>query len=530
MTDLAVLTASPRTQQKSSRRRDVGRPPRLLLLAAAFSALVATAPLWFLLVEASSVGLARIIEILGRPGLLESLRNSLALALVVGALTMVLGTLSAWLVVRTSIFGRRTWTVLLVLPLAVPSYVAAYAWVSLWPGFSGFWAAVLVLTMSTMPYVVLPVVAALRQGESGVEEMARSLGAGSLGTALTVTLPTVWPATLAGGLLAMLYTLSEFGSVAILRVDVLTRDIYLSFAAAFDRTTAVIQSLTLVALALILVLAEGRLRGSAARWRVASGAARPLGLARLPLWGSLLSLLLLTALAVLGLVVPVVALLQRLAQGIRGGFDPAELMSAAVATAGVASLGAVLATLLALPVAVLAARFPGKRTRLAEAASFAGHALPGVVVGLSLVFLTLQVVPALYQTLATVALAYAVLFLPKAIGSARSTLERVPPSLEQVARSQGRSGPAAFLSVTAPIAGRGIAVGGLLVMVTAMKELPATLMLRPTGLETLATEMWSRTEVAAYGAAAPYALALVLVASIPAALLARSVVRGKVTT
>ena len=161
-----------------------------------------------------------------------------------------------------------------------------------------------------------------------------------------------------------------------------------------------------------------------------------------------------------------------------------------------------------------------------EAVSYSGHALPGVVVGLSLVSLTLIVLPALYQTVAALALAYAVLFLPKSIGATRTSVAVVPPVLEQTARTLGRGPLQAWLETTFRLSLPGIAAGGLLVLLTAMKELPATLMLRPTGLDTLATELWSRTEIAAYGAAAPYALTLIAVAAIPAWLLSRATDRA----
>lgn len=523
------MTAPPAVRRPvpltgAGRRRAAQRPPWPLLLGALLTAAVATIPIWYLLIRSAQAGLARVAEILTRPGFLDSLLSSAALALVTGVLAVVLGTGAAWLVGRTTVRWRRGWIVLLVLPLAVPSYVAAYAWVSLFPAMQGFWATVLVMTLSTMPYVVLPVLAALRQGEAAVEEVASSLGAGPWQVFRTVTLPLIWPAAAAGGLLVMLYTLAEFGTVSIFRVDALTSDIYLSFSAAFDRDAAVVQSLALVALALLLVLVERQVRGTAQRWRIGTAAPRPAQPIELPAWGRRAGTAGLVALAVLALAVPAVALTLRMIAGIRGGLDPAEVFAAAAATAGVSLAGAVIALLLALPVAILGARFPGARTRLVELASFSGHALPGVVVGLSLVFLTLAVLPGLYQTMATLALAYAVLFLPKAIGSARSAITAVPPSLEQVARSQGRSVGSAFASVTGRIAAPGIAAGGLLVMVTAMKELPATLMLRPTGFDTLATELWTRTDVGAYGAAAPYALALVLVAAVPALLLARGVV------
>ena len=498
-----------------------------MLAAGAVTALVATIPIWYLLLRVLEAGPERVVDILARPGIVDALLTSAALALVVATAATVAGVGLAWLAARTTLPGGRAWSVLLVLPLAVPSYVAAYAWVSLFPAFSGFWAAALVLTLSCTPYVVLPVLAALRQGEEGTAEMARSLGAGSWRVFRTVTLPAIWPAAAAGGLLAALYTLAEFGSVAILRVDTLTRDIFVSFSAAFDRTAALVQSLLLIALALLLVLAERWARGEQRRWRVARSAARPPRRLRLSRPVAAGALLLMAGWAALGLLVPAVALVGRMAVGSRGGTDAADVASAALSTAGVALLGAVLAVLLALPIALLASRYRTRAVRALETASFAGHALPGVVVGLSLVFLTLAVLPGLYQTMATLALAYAVLFLPKAIGSARSALGMVPPDLEWVARSQGRGPAAAFASVTGRIATPGILAGGLLVMVTAMKELPATLMLRPTGFDTLATEMWSRTEVAAYGAAAPYAVVLVLVAAVPAVLLARGVVPAR---
>ena len=153
---------------------------------------------------------------------------------------------------------------------------------------------------------------------------------------------------------------------------------------------------------------------------------------------------------------------------------------------------------------------------------FAGHALPGVVVGLGLVFLAITWAYPVYQSTLLLVVAYAVLFLPKAVGSVRAAVAQSPPVLEEVARSLGRSHTAVLRQVTLPLSAPGVAVGGLLVLLTAMKELPATLLLRPTGSETLATELWARTAVGAYSAAAPYAVTLVLLAAVPAFLLARA--------
>jgi iron(III) transport system permease protein len=380
--------------------------------------------------------------------------------------------------------------------------------------------------MVSMPYVVLPVTAALRTIDPALEEVARTLGRGPLRAFLRATLPQAWPAAAAGSLLVALYVLSDFGAVALLRVDAFSRVIYTAYRASFDRTAAAVLALVLVALAAALVVAERRVRGRTLRYRVASGVARkalPLALPRAARDGALIYVSVIAATAI-GF--PVVSLLLRMAEGSRRPLDIAELLQAVAVTAGVCLLGALIAVCLALPVAALAARARTASASAIETAAYAGHALPGVVVGLSLVFLTLGVLPMAYQTVVTLAFAYAVLFLPKAIGSSRAAIAAVPPSVEQAAQILGRSALAAWCATTARIAWPGIAAGGLLVLLTAMKELPATLMLRPTGLDTLATELWSRTEVAAYGAAAPYALALIALAAVPAWLLSTAVQRG----
>ncbi len=510
--------SAAQARHRTARRR----PPLLLVAASVVTALVATLPLWYLAVRAVE-GIDRAGQILGRPRMAELIGTSVALALVVAVSTMIIGVAAAWLVARTALPARRTWAVLLVLPLAVPSYVAAYSWVSIWPGVNGFGAAAVVLTLATFPYVTLPVLAVLARGEASLEEVSRSLGGSGWTVFRTVTLPVVWPAAVAGGLLAALYTLSDFGAVSILRVDVLTRSIYASYASSFDRTAAVVQALVLVAAATVLVIGEQAARGRAARWNVGSGVDRAAALHPPNRRTRVVATVGLAGVVGLALGVPAIALTSRLLQGMRGGLDIPALLEALVNTAGLAAAGAMLAVALALPVAVLTARYAGHLVRSIELATFAGHALPGVVVGLSLVFVTLTVLPAAYQTAGALAVAYAVLFLPKAIGSARTAVAGVSPNLDDVARTHGRGPLAAFLTVTGRVAAPGVVAGGLLVMVTAMKELPATLMLRPTGMETLATEMWTKTAVSAYGAAAPYAAALVLLAAVPTLLLARGV-------
>ena len=508
------------------RRETRGRRPPLLLLGAAAVAVVVTAiPLAYLIVRTFEAGGQAIFDALWRERTIDTTLTSITLVIGVIIGASILAVPTAWLLARTNVPGRSFFMVTAALPLAVPSYVMAYAWIAEFPWMSGLWAAVLVMSLATYPYVAIPLTAALRTIDAGQEEAARSLGFGPLATARRVTLPLTWPAAAAGLLLTALYTLSEFGTVAIFRVDAFTRVIYTAYRASFDRTTAAVLALLLVFLALLLVIVEARTRGRANRWRIGSGVSRPAPRLQLSTRGRLLGVTWLAGVGVLALGVPGFSLLMRLFESRRTGVDVTELTGAIAGSITSAGLGAAIAIVLALPIAVLAARYTTTLVRGIEGAAFLGHALPGVVVGLSLVFFTLAVLPAVYQTVATLAFAYAVLFLPKAIGASRSAIDAVPPSLESTARSLGRGPIASWLATTGRLSWPGVAAGALLVLLTAMKELPATLMLRPTGFNTLATELWSRTEIEAFGAAAPYALALIALAAVPAWLMGRWLAR-----
>ena len=496
------------------------RPPLALLGAAVVGVVVLAVPLIYLLVRVLGAGDSAWAA-LWRTRTLDTVMTSVLLVLLVAVGALVLAAPTAWLLSRTDVPLSRTFLVLTALPLAVPSYVAAYAWLALFPGMNGIWAASAVMALCTFPYVSIPLVAVLRSMDAGPEQVARSLGLSRAAVLRRVVAPMAWPAAGAGLLLVALYTLAEFGTVSIFRVDAFTRVIYASYRASFDRTAAAVLAVLLVILALVLVLLEARARGRAARWRIGPGVGRPADVMRLSSGGRVLALAWLSLVVFVSLVVPIGSIVQQLISSQRRQFDPGVFLGALSGSVSASTLGAIVALLIALPIGVLAARYAGRGVRFVEGAAFLSQGLPGVVVGLSLVFLTLALLPAVYQTLATVAFAYAVLFAPKAIGATRTSVAAVPPDLESVARSLGRGPIGAWWSTTGRLAWPGVAAGGLLVLLTAMKELPATLMLRPTGFETLATRLWSRMEAEAFGAAAPYALALIAVAAVPAWLVSR---------
>ena len=503
--------------------RDVQRrPPRILAGFAVLACALAAIPLVYLVVRVGGAGWEEIVAVFGRPRVPQLIGNTVLLAASVTLSAVVLGVPTAVVLARTRVPARALWAVLAALPLAMPSYLAAYGWLAALPWMQGFWAAWFVLTLVGVPYVTLPVAAALRASTTSLDDVARSLGRGPFGAFRVGTWPQIKPATLAGALLVCLYTLSDFGGVALFRFPVLTTAIQQAYGASFNRDYAAILATLLVSLAVAVVVAEQVVRGRAARRvGVAAGTVRQrlirLGRFTAP------AIALLVVVPLLAVGVPVAVLVARLfeAETLRA-FDAAELLTAAGNTLLLSAGGALVALALALPIGVLAGRYRGRMVRVIESAGSLPLGLPGIVVGLSLVFFSLAVVPALYQTAFVLAFAYGVLFMPKAIGGIRSATSQVPRSLEDVSRTLGRGQFRTWWLVTARLARPGIAAAALLVAVTAMKELPATLLLRPTGTDTLATELWSRTDVAAYGSAAPYAVALIVVAAVPAFLLSQA--------
>ena len=492
----------------------------VLEVTAGAVALVALVPLGYLGVRSLERGPRAALEILARDRTLDLAIRTVLLAGAVTAACLVLGVAAAWLVTRTDLPGRRPLAVLLALPLAIPSFVAAFTWVSTWPGIAGFPGAFIVLTAVSYPLVLLPVAASLRTADPALTEVARSLGLSSWRTFLRVTAPQVRSSATAGGLLVALYVLSDFGAVSVMRYDAFTNGIFTSYRASFDRVPAAVLGVALVLVAVVLAITELRARGAADRQdRSAGGPAREVEPLRLGSW-RLPALAAVAAIVVGATGVPVAVLIRWLATR-RTELDVPQLLDATVTTVQLAGLGALATTVLALPVGLLVARRRGTYARSVELAAYAGHALPGITIALALVFVGVRLVPAIYQRTPLLVVAYVVLFLPLAVGAIRAAIAASPRALEEVARSLGRGRLAVMLLVTMRLALPGIAAGAALVFLTATKELPATLLLRPTGMDTLAAEMWSRTSVAAYGAAAPYAAMLVVVAVVPAVVLDR---------
>jgi iron(III) transport system permease protein len=457
---------------------------------------------------------------------IDVLINSVLLVAAVTLASVLIGVPLAVLTVQTDLPFRRFWTVACALPLVVPSYIGAFAFVSAFgprgtladllaplgieslPPIYGFGGAALVLTLFVYPYVFLTTRASLLSFDTTLVEAARTLDHSNWEAFRRVTLPQILPGVTAGALLVALYTLSDFGTPSIMHYDTFTRMIYVTYN-TFARDLAALLSLQLLVVTVVILAIESRIGGD----REGAYASRGRGnAARIRLgWLKAPALLFCGSITTLCLAVPVGVLvmwLQRAGPGYdAGGF--AFSWTTGLNSFSVSLAAALVTAVAAVPVAYLSARSNGRLAHLFDRATYVGYAAPGIVLGLALVYFGSNHATWLYQTLPLLIFAYVVRFIPQAVGTTRSSVLQVDTKLVEAARSLGEPPRSAFRRVTLPLIAPGIAAGAALVFLTTMKELPATLLLHPTGFETLVTYIWRVQAAGYYGAAALPALVLV---------------------
>jgi len=514
----AVTVRTPDAPHVPAVRR---RRPRVLVAGSALVAAILVLPLVFLLLQARQVGWGQLSALLFRHLTATLLWNTARLCVVVTAASAIIGTAAAWFTERTDLPWRRVWVVLVVVPVAIPDFVVSFGWVSIFPSLHGFIGATLVMTLAVYPLVYLPVAASFRGADPGQEEVARSLGLRRARTFWKITLAQARPAVLGGCLLVALALLAEYGAFEILRYQTFTTEIFTESQVGFDIPAACGLSLVLVLLGLVLLTADGYGRGRARTSRSGPQAARVrpphgLGRATVPVLAGF------ALLAVLALGVPIGALAYWLFLGGRTTLPAAaSLSSAAWHSAGYSAAAAALATAAALPVALLSVRHPGRTTMMLERSTFLVLALPGVVIALALVFFAERYARFLYQSSPLLIVAYAILFFPLALVAVRASVAQAPVGLEEMARALGCGWWTVLWRVTFRLVAPGLAAAFCLVFLSAVTELTSTLILIPTGAQTLATQFWAYTQNLSYASAAPYATLMVLIAVIPSYLLGR---------
>lgn len=454
--------------------------------------------------------------------------RTLQLATLVSASAAFIGTLLAWTTVRTDLPFRRAWRVALVLPLVLPSFVGAGAFIAgIAPGgiiydvldaigitpprrFRGLGPSWLVLTAFTYPYVLLPVSARLAAVRTSVEESARMLGCSSRQAFFRVVLPEIRPAVFAGALLVFLYTLSEFGAVQLLGYDTLTRVIFATRQA--DRAISFTAAAALLVLAIAVVALERRFRGPAIPDQRAAGTQRPTELG----WRKVPATLTCAAAVAIGLVIPVSSLALWSWRGVRDGAVAfGDLVEPTINTAGAGLVTAVVTVVIVLPIAIETTRRPGPLPSVAAGAVLGGFAIPGLVIALALAVIALNVtgVGWLYQSLALLIGGYVIHFGSQALASTEQAVRAVPDRVREQARLLEPRAVRRVAHVELPLMRPGLLSGGGLVMLATIKELPATLLLAPIGFSTLATEIWGGFDEGFYAETGVASLLLIVVSA-----------------
>ncbi|RON24280.1 iron ABC transporter permease [Pseudomonas brassicacearum] len=505
-----VATAMPSNLRRRSRGVFAGRGGAWVIGLSVLVSLLSLLPIAFVIGVSIQTGWAAIVPLVFRPRVAELLINTVLLVVITIPLCVMLGLALAWLTERTNLPGRRGWSLLATAPLAVPAFVHSYAWVSLVPPIHGLFAGVLVSVIAYFPFLYLPIAATLRRLDPAIEDVGESMGLKPWAVFFRLVLPQLRLAICGGALLVGLHLLAEYGLYAMIRFDTFTTAIFDQFKSTFNGPAANMLASVLALCCLAMLTAESSARGTARYARVGSGSARTQRVVRLGSRDIALGLLLQGITCALALGVPLITLGKWLIAGGTEVWQLDDLMPALQQTLLLGAAGAVLTTCAAIPIAWLSIRSPGRLQRLLESCNYITSSLPGIVVALALVTITVHFARPIYQTTITVLLAYLLMFLPRALVSLRAGIAQAPVELENIARSLGRSPGRALWLITLRLAAPGAAAGAALVFLAITNELTATLLLAPNGTRTLATGFWALTSEIDYAAAAPYALLMIL--------------------
>ncbi len=500
-------------------------PWRVLLgVLSAIIALLVVSPMFWLLWQASTVEPSRAYDLVLSAQTTQIMVNSIGLMVLVTLFSILLGVPLAMLTTRTDLPYPRFWTIVAALPLVIPSYIGAIAFVSMFgsggeidslfgvtlPRVHGLRGSVFIITLYTYPYVFLTTRAALISMDASLTDAARTLNAGRFEAFRRVTLPQIRPGIAAGALLAALYAISDFGTPAFMQASVFTSTIYWEFS-GFAAEYAALLALQLIAIvAVILVIEAGIGRDEDASGGAGTGGTIRLGRWKWPAMGFI------STLGIVTLVVPVAIFTRWL---FRSEGDPIPSLEFqpefAINSVYLALLAALVACVFALPVAYYSGRTNSLLSRILERATYIGFAVPGIVIGLALVFLGTRTVPSLYRDgVILLVFAYVVRFLPQAVGTVRSSVLQIDDDTIEAARTLNAGRLETFRRVTLPLIAPGVIAGAVLVFLTTMKELPMTLLLQPVGMDTLVIIVWDAQDALAYRYAALPSLLLVLISGL----------------
>ncbi|HEY5603287.1 MAG TPA: iron ABC transporter permease [Gammaproteobacteria bacterium] len=487
----------------------------------------AAIPLWFVMLKSSELGWDQWQQ-LWSSRLPELLWNTLSLAVLVTIICFILGVSAAWWIARFEFPGRRYAIWLMVLPLTIPTYVFAHiyttlfesdGWIGLaWTGIFGdsiptpdiynIFGATLTLSLAGFSYVFLMAHAALSVSTQTLEEAARIQGAGKWQVFLRVNLPLLRPAIAAGLAVVILHVLSDFGAVSMLHYQTFTLSIYLQMSGRFDYQSAAGLSLILVFLSLTFLVLERFFR---ARQRYYTSRqtrqhqrrpVTPFVTAMIWLWLGFITFM--------AFLLPLAWMMSWSWEAWIHDVINQKFWQYAYNSLLLALLCATLAIICSLPIALFNNRQRSRYSGALIQISSVGFVLPGPVVALGILSFVLALLPFLYGSLFALLIALVIRFLPLSVQSQDASMQQLTPSIEQAGRILGATPLENLRRVILPMISGGIASAWVLVFIDTLKELPATLILRPTGFDTLPVRIWIEASEEMLELAAPAALMLVI--------------------
>ena len=497
---------------RSRRHRD-GATTGLFAIGALVAILVLL-PIAITVFQALQGGTSAISDALRASSSRRLLLNTVLVPLVATPICAVIGVGGAWFVERTRLPARRLWALLLVAPLTVPLFVTSYAWATLGVSLQGFVGAAGIIAFSYYPIVFLLVAVSLRGLDPALEDSARSLGLNPRQVFFRVILPQLRPALLGGLLLVALDALVEFDAFVALRFQTFSLDIYAQYRLGFSTSGAAALSFFSIVLCVVFLFGEAWLRGDANYTRVSHGARRSAVRYELGTW-TLPVLACLAGVVAIGVGIPVGMLIRWFTESSSAALSTASgnlqyLWPASRTTILLGLASALVALVMALPVAVLAVRYGGRFSKLVERSTYLSFALPDLVAAIALSYGAVHYARFLYGSFALIVFAEAILFIPFAVVAMRATLGQIEPALEDSARALGAAPLAAFRRVTLPLARPGAVAAIVLVFAFSLGDLATAQVLLPLNLYTLGSEFQANSGTVAFASAAPFAAVLIV--------------------
>ena len=457
--------------------------------------------------------------------------NTISLFIVVVATSVFIGLVVSVVLTRIELKGSKIWFTLCALPLVIPSYIGALTYVSAFSsqgllvqlfrdrglteiaGIDGFIGSWIVLSLFTYPYVQLICSSALKNLDVTVEEAARSLGKSRIQVYTSIVLPRLKKPIIFSGLLVGLYVISDFGAVSLMRYSTVTKAIYSYYIFKIDGDPVIFYSGLLIILALALSVLQRSTQ--LARSAAVSGTPRSARRQQVSFRNRFLIYLFLGSLVSLSLVLPVSVLSYWLIRGLNAGNNVRTAFGGVWGSFTVSIATSLAAIVVATPVVIMVSQYRSRLGRIIERVMLALYGLPHIAVGVSILFISIKIFPSIYQSFFALVISYLIVFLPQAVGAGQASIEQVKHSYIDASHGLGMTEFETFRKITFPLIYRGLFAGGALVFLSTMKELPQTLLLRPTGLNTMAVDIWSYASEGLFTQAAFSSFILLAISAFP---------------